>query len=283
MDDSQVKDGIGELLAEAINQDASSNNHAGADMPNRHSPVFPERPVAMMDIQASVNATRTRTLQWLSSLAECDEYPARSGVRLNPSRIWSGRFGGPIFVQEDEGTDLNAAVSILLDRSGSMDCLINQAVLASVASMLALNVPGIATQLTTFPWYDQGRDEGVAVVKSWSESPTVAARRASALSTDGGTPMAEALLFAVSDIKRRAETMKIVVVVTDGEPNNRYQTTEVIEVARQNGVHVLGLGIQCDTSPVFGTQYAAMIQDVAGLPAAMMSLVKAAFKDQRAA
>ena len=96
-----------------------------------------------------------------------------------------------------------------------------------------------------------------------------------------GTPMAEAILFAASDIIRREETLKIVLVVTDGEPNDREATKYVIDRARADGVTVVGLGIGVDTSPVFDTRYAATILNIGELSASMVRLVKAAFEDNR--
>ena len=63
--------------------------------------------------------------------------------------------------------------------------------------------------------------------------------------------MAEAILFAASDVIRREETLKIVLVVTDGEPNDREATKHIIERARADGITVVGLGIGIDVSPVF--------------------------------
>lgn len=93
--------------------------------------------------------------------------------------------------------------------------------------------------------------------------------------------MAEALLFAASDVIRREETLKIVLVVTDGEPNDRDATKYVIDRARADGITVVGLGIGIDVSPVFDTRYAATITNVGELSASMVKLVKAAFEDNR--
>ena len=283
MSDQDVEEDMGEMLQNAINAAASAEGFEGAQlqMPNVHKARLSAAPVDMVQLRASINATRTRTLQWMSAVADGEVTYARSGMRIDPSRIWQGRFGGAIFVREDEGIDINAAVSIVVDRSGSMTHCIGHAAQAAVATMLAFDVPGLKTQVSVFPWYGGNRDEGVAVIKRWEESPKQLASRVASLTVDGGTPMAEAVLFAASDIVRRGETLKIVMVVTDGDPNDREATKYIIDRARADGITVVGLGIGVDTSSVFGSRYAATITDIGELSASMVKLVKAAFEDQK--
>ena len=282
MSDQDVEEDLGEMLQNALNAAANAEGYDGVHvpMPNVHKARLGTTNVDMVQLRASVNATRTRTMQWMSSVADGDVSHSRSGMQIDSSRIWQGRLGGSIFVREDEGIDINAAVSIVIDRSGSMSTTIGHAAQAAVATMLAFDVPGLQTQVSVFPWYSN-RDEGVAVIKRWDESPKQLAGRVASLTTDGGTPMAEAILFAASDIIRREETLKIVLVVTDGEPNDREATKYVIDRARADGVTVVGLGIGVDTSPVFDTRYAATILNIGELSASMVRLVKAAFEDNR--
>ena len=283
MSDQDVEEEMGEMLQNAINAAANAEGYDGVHvpMPNVHKARLSAVPVDMAQLRASVNATRTRTLQWMSSVAEGEVSHSRSGMQIDSSRIWQGRFGGSIFVREDEGIDINAAASIVIDRSGSMSHTIGHAAQAAVATMLAFDVPGLKTQVSVFPWYGENRDEGVAVIKRWDESPKQLAGRVASLSTDGGTPMAEAILFAASDVVRREETLKIVMVVTDGDPNDREATKYIIDRARADGITVVGLGIGVDTSPVFDSRYAATITDIGVLSASMVKLVKAAFEDNR--
>ena len=283
MSDQDVEEDLGEMLQNAINSAANAEGYDGVHvpMPNVHKARLNAAPVDMVQLRASVNATRTRTMQWMSSVAEGDVSHSRSGMQIDSSRIWQGRLGGSIFVRQDEGIDINAAVSIVIDRSGSMNHLIGHAAQAAVATMLAFDVPGLKTQVSVFPWYGQSRDEGVAVIKRWDESPKQLAGRVVNLTTDGGTPMAEAILFAASDVIRREETLKIVLVVTDGDPNDREATKYIIDRARADGITVVGLGIGVDTSPVFDTRYAATIHNIGELSTSMVRLVKAAFEDNR--
>lgn len=282
MSENDVQEDLGELLQAALNAAAAHEprNGVSVPMPNNLKADIPPIDVDLAKIRGSINAVRTRTLQWMESVSEEDVVHSHSGMQIDSSRIWSGRLGGSVFVRKDEGIDLNAAVSIVVDRSGSMADIIGQAAQAAVATMLAFDVPGIKTQVTVFPWHD-GHEEGVSVIKRWEESPRQLAGRVSNLSVSGCTPMAEAILFAASDISRRDESLKIVMVVTDGDPDDREAAVHVIERARESGITVVALGIGVDPSGVFSTKYASMIKDVGELSSSMVRLVKTAFEDRR--
>ena len=120
--DEDVPEDLGEMLRKALNGAAANDTWDGESiaMPNVHPARLPIRSVDMSGLRGSVNATRTRTLQWMSSVAEGEVSYSHAGMRIDSSRIWQGRFNGAIFCREMEGIDLNAAVSILIDRSGSM-------------------------------------------------------------------------------------------------------------------------------------------------------------------
>ena len=132
-----------------------------------------------------------------------------------------------------------------------------------------------------FPVYgDNGNDcdddEGVAVVKHWEETPRALAKRIGSMSVDGGTPMAEAILHAGACILPRRETLRLVMVVTDGNPNELSATQDVIEVLRKSGISVVGLGIGVDPSRVFGSRYSATLSSTTELAGNMVKLVRAA-------
>ena len=282
MGESDVVQSIGTMMADALNASAQARQDRddAVTMPNVHRVSFPTRPVDMTRIAASINAIRTQTLSWMSRAAEADVQHARAGVHLDFSRLHAARFGGEIFLRKTEGIDLNAAVSILIDRSGSMCSTIALAAEAALATMLAFDVPGIETQVSVFPMVC-GRDEGVAVVKGWQERPRHLAGRVAALNAEGGTPMSEAILWALADILRRQESFRVLMVVTDGAPNNTVSARRLIALARSQGIAVLGLGIGVDPSSVFNARYSASVTSATGLARPMVALIKAAMADLR--
>ncbi len=282
MSGDQVAQDVGEMLEEAINQAAAKAvwTRNSVTMPNVHPMRLKRSAVDMNKIRASINAIRTKTLNWMSSASETDKLHSRAGVMLDFSRLHVVPFGGEVFVRESEGIDLNAAVSVLIDRSGSMSSEIQQAAYAAMATMLAFDVPGIETQVSVFPTCVSG-EEGVGVIKRWHEAPRDLASRIASLTTDGGTPMSEAMLWAAADLARREQTLRIVVVVTDGHPNNLETAKDVVARARADSIAVVGLGIGVDPSGVFGEKYSAALSDINELSGAMVKLIKASMAEAR--
>lgn len=278
----QVAQDVGEMLEQAINQAAAKAKwkRNSVTMPNVHPMKLRRSAVDMNRIRASINAIRTKTLNWMSSASETDKLHSRAGVMLDFSRLHAVPFGGDVFVRESEGIDLNAAVSVLIDRSCSMSSEIQQAAYAAMATMLAFDVPGIETQVSVFPTC-VGGEEGVGVIKRWQEAPRDLASRIASLTTDGGTPMSEAMLWAAADLVRREETLRIVVVVTDGQPNNLESAKDVVARARADSIAVVGLGIGVDPSGVFGEKYSAALTDINELSGAMVKLIKASMAEAR--
>lgn len=281
----EVMQDVGDMLKQSLNVIAQqTGGGSSTSMPNAFKLPLGESQADLGALRAAMNAVRTRTLNWMSSAAQADQRHVRSGIMIDPASLHRAAVGGHIFVEEDEGVDLNAAISIVIDRSVSMRQTIGSAAGAALTTMLAFEVPGIKTAVSVFPVdgcvNGERQHNGVAVIKHWEESPRRLAKRIASLTTTGGTPMAEAVLFAAADILRRDETLKIVMVVTDGDPDNPAATRAVIEMARATGIRVVGLGIGTDPSEVFGERFAAPLFRIGELSGAMVRLIKAAMKEQ---
>ncbi len=283
---SMTQDQVMETLDEKLQNSLDSASRKAAKSgrvltsANVHPMRLPNKQVDTSRIKGAVNSIRVRTLAWLSSIAECDSHLVRSGKSLDYSRLFQGRFGGPMFLRTEEGIDTNTDIVFLEDRSGSMSSLIGMASEAVLASVLAYDIHGVNTQVAVFPVAGRvngGTDaDGVAVIKGWNESPRMLGGRIQALTADGSTPMAEAILWAACDLLKRDPARRIIMVKTDGDPDDVDAAIEAIELARQNGIHVLGLGIGCDVTRVFGKEYSAFIRDISELTGSMVKLIKQA-------
>lgn len=276
MGDEDIVGDLGEMLKVAVDVVAATNSGQSTSMPNIHKLPLKQQPVDMNGIRGSVNAVRTKTLNWMSSAAQSEVTHERRGMVIDPTQLHRARLCGDIFVEETEGVDLNAAIAIVIDRSGSMSSCIGEAAKAAVATMLAFEVPGIKTQVSVFPVYDEDDDEGVAIVKRWDETSRLLASRMGSLGVSGGTPMAEAILSASATLLYRPETLRLVLVVTDGDPNDLETTHDVIAKARSAGIAVAGVGIGVDPSLVFGERHSATLASINELSGVMVRLVKSA-------
>jgi hypothetical protein len=280
MSDDDVMETLDDMLQNSLNQAANQAARSGrvVSTANVHPLRLPNKQADTSRIKGAINAIRVRTMAWLSSAAECDTQVVHVGKQLDYTRLHQARFGGPVFTRVEEGIDLNAEISILVDRSGSMESRIQLAGESALATLLAYDIQGIHTQVAAFPvsGYVNGNvdDCGVAIVKRWNESPRFLGGRVQSLTTDGTTPMAEAIFWATCDLLKRDEALRILLVVTDGDPDEFEATREVIDLARKSGVQVLGLGIGSDTRPLFGDKHAAVIGDIKELTGSMIKLIK---------
>lgn len=286
MTDDEVTETVGEVLQKLLNQTAQKAARSGnvVSSANVHPLPLPNKQVDTSRIKRAINALRVQTMAWMSSATECDTQLVHAGMQLDYAQLHQARFGGPMFLRTEEGIDLNADISILIDRSVSMALRMQLASEAALAALLAYDIQGISTQVAVFPVAGAvagGVDEdGVAVVKRWSESPRYLGGRIQSLTVEGTTPMAQAILWAACDLLKREEARRILLVVTDGEPDDKMATREVIDLARESGVHVIGLGIGSNTQPVFGAKCAAVINDINELAGSMVKLIKQAMSDQ---
>lgn len=281
MGDDEVIASVGDMLGDAIDQVAEAKAGMGTSMPNLHKLPLKEKPVDLAKLRGTVNATRTRTLQWMQSASQSESRLVHRGLDIDPAALAMSRVGGAVFIEEEEGIDLNSAWAIVIDRSGSMGHLIQSAASASVATMLAFDSPGIKTQVSVFPVYGSENNEGVAIVKGWEDSPRKLASRIGSLTVSGGTPMAEALMHAAACVARREESLKGVIVVTDGQPNDIAATREVIDQVRKAGLVVSGLGIGVNPAPVFGGKHAVQLNNITELSGVMGKLIRAAMMEQK--
>lgn len=64
---------------------------------------------------------------------------------------------------------------------------------------------------------------------------------------NGGTPMGRAMKTAADVLLRRPETRKVMLIISDGAPDDQRQTNAVATVLRKMGVEVYGFGIGSDT------------------------------------
>jgi Mg-chelatase subunit ChlD len=197
------------------------------------------------------------------------------GTRLVRRHLTRVAFGDPhVFSKRLTQKSLNTSVVCLLDTSGSMSAgdsrprveIAREAMLATMMALQSLrNVEGAAA---AFP----GRGCGaVELLSDFDERPDDVSSRF-AVGASGGTPMAEAILWASYRLSTRSpDRRKVIMVATDGAPNDAQATRQVIASAQRIGHEVYGLGIDCDDSygifPRFGN-----CRDVSVLCEAFMTL-----------
>ncbi|MCP4121716.1 MAG: VWA domain-containing protein [Bacteroidetes bacterium] len=160
------------------------------------------------------------------------------------------------------------AVSVVLDCSGSMSSqkilLAKQAMIVVAETNERLNVK---TQLIGYEGY------GVEVVKDFDEPLQRTQGRVGSLIGSGGTPTAEALWEAGNRIAARKEERKLILLVTDGYPNDVQGAKEVSEMISRSGIEVYGIGIGTDAVNKF-CQYHAVIHSSGQIASAVLNALR---------
>jgi cobaltochelatase CobT len=220
-----------------------------------------------------VGALAARLMRLLSVTLTPTNSPTFSG-RLRTSRAYRFAVGdAKLFRRKQERKAPTFAMSIVGDLSSSMKGRpVRVAAEATVAVAESARRASIPCEVLGF------EGERLHVFQAFGEQPMAVRHRIGkmpSLARDGGgTPMGEALYRAAFRLVHRKEQRKLLIVFTDGMPNNRELTEEVIELLKATpGVEVIGIGICCEAVVgLFPT--AVVIQNVDELGPALFKLLQ---------
>lgn len=194
--------------------------------------------------QAKADSTYARrALQGLvQARTRASTRTASTGMKLsstNMSRLatWNLR----VFDKRTEHKAVNTAVHILLDMSGSMRQSEETAIRASLALTACLTTfSHVNPALSVFP----GRQhEVMAVLRHGQRMLAKSEKCIAGLSARGGTPLSEALLTGGIALAQTREDRKVMIVVTDGVPDDVASAQMLIKKLRESGVLLIGIGI----------------------------------------
>lgn len=270
---------IGDIVRQSLDQVASrTGNASSVSLP----PVAPFRGpnLSAFVIEAeksrvvtATNALRVRAQSSLQARTLAHKQSTMVGHRLDIANMATAKLSGNWFQRKVAGIQTDTAVSLLIDRSGSMDAVLGLALDAALAATLALQIQGVRTRVSAFPFYVNGHNDGVAVLKDWAEQPAAAIPAYRTMRVFGSTPLAEALVRTGVDIMQQREPRRIIFVLTDGEPDDFDQAEYTLNLCRRSGIEVLGLGINIDVSRLFGGE-SREIRNLGDLPSAMIGMLQ---------
>ena len=241
--------------------------------------------------EAKVNSARLRRAMTGIIQAKSHEgvYTAASGRRLQASRLSRLISGSTqVFERREETQNVDTAVSVLLDLSGSTGVAGGNLAIQSALSLITAlqTVPKVKTALTVFPavalrgdaWGDNMsfiKKEPCINVLPFGERLEKRVQLIGCLESLGATPLTETLARSCKVLSQRPEKRKVVIVITDGAI--RDNSNSVLECMRRWGIEVAAVGIGLDSSddeeyfrqafPIY-----ALLDDFAQLPAALMNI-----------
>lgn len=235
-------------------------------------------------VQSESVKIRAALQGWVQSQSLDRSHPACRGRRVIGRRLPQLALGDPrVFTRRVVKPAPNTAIHVLLDKSESMDepvwgdkhqSVANRLSIALEASMaLALAFEGIAgvnPGMTAFP----GRDD-TSVFRLLEHGERVRAHSAAfSLRAGGTTPMTEAVWFAAAALLRCREPRKVLLVMTDGQPNDILSTLEILQRCRNTGIETVGVGLGLDVGHLFPV--AITINELRELRTQLFALSKAA-------
>ncbi|MFD3434423.1 VWA domain-containing protein [Alteromonas macleodii] len=225
---------------------------------------------AILTLSASESAQIRARLRGMVQSSQDNRNHAKShGLRVATHRLAASQAGeSRLFIQRQPRIGPNAAVHLLVDISGSMGKPIGEgnrkyfhvANEAALALVMALEgIPGVVPAVSYFPGIHQ--EVSIALLPKQSVR-----HRAACFDQKprGCTPMAQAMWFAANSLLAQKQKRKLMIVLTDGDPDDWAATHDIVDRCRRSGFELLGIGIQTRSVEKFFPQ-SIVINDVKDL------------------
>ena len=160
---------------------------------------------------------RARLLGLLNAQTREKHWLHTRGKRVDCRRLTRLSIGdNRIFLKKDEIHKPDTSVHLLLDCSGSMRASQDIANQAAVSLALAVSsIPRCDIATSVFP--GAGGDVSPVIHRG---QPVRANLGRFVVKSHGGTPLAEAMMYASRDLSASTKQRKVLIIVTDGQPNN---------------------------------------------------------------
>ncbi len=207
--------------------------------------------------------------------------PGMSGNRIARNRLHRIRTGDPhLFLKKSPKKAVNTAVHLLIDNSTSMSesrrfFQTRESVLALIKAFEPIG--GVNLGASIFPAYYPYDNLGgrhtipVATVLDHNQRPGKTILYPG--EPRGETPLGPALRYAVSVMAARQEPRKVLLILTDGEPDCTYDAGDAIQEAVGLGIEVVALGIEQLVFPDIFPHF-EIVESARDLPGKMFALLE---------
>jgi len=280
--DSDIDQDLFESLKSALS--LAAENVSELLMPSGNEPPMDVRAGAFLlrKVQGESGKIRAALQGLVQSQNLNRSQHACRGRRMDGKRLHRLPLGETKLFQRKQAKAVpNTAIHLLLDKSESMGYQVSDsqgqligsrmpiALEATLALALAFEgIPGVNPGVTAFPGHQDD-----SVFRLLEHGQRVNARTgAFSLAATGSTPMTEAIWFGAASLLRCREPRKVLMVMTDGQPNDTLSTLELLQRCRDSGIETVGIGLGLDVSHLF--PIAITINDLQELRAQLFELSK---------
>lgn len=278
--------GTGEILQEHLANNVSSNSQDKVSVAVIGKRYFKALDSAKSpELTKSTTALKTRLKSMLQSILLKRSRISRKG-KLDTRQLYKVAVSDPrIFIKPEERQGFNTAVHILIDCSGSMRRRMELTSQACYALAKALDsIKGINVGVTAYPaerpLVSGGENNDFTavhpVVRHGERIHTRFHTRAS-----GCTPMGESVWWVLQQMLPLTESRKIILILTDGDPDNLSNTIESINQGRNLGFELYGIGIKTGSIKSILPHSSCNIHNLSELAPAMFGIMKTVFNNQK--
>ncbi|HLN23611.1 MAG TPA: hypothetical protein VK558_06475 [Patescibacteria group bacterium] len=273
--DSDLPEDLGQILKRTMGEQTGKLARDCAVATIGEKSLTPLTAADLAEIQKVTAGLKARFHGLLQANKLVRQTPSRQG-RIDPRRLHGLAVGSTkVFLTQGRKRAVNTAVHILLDSSSSMRERIGLASQCCHAVAQALSQAGLSVGITAFPGNPTGATGatgGATVVPILRQgdrltSPLVAEAR-------GLTPLGEALWWVLQRLASVPEQRRIVLILTDGAPDNLLMALEAIRIGETLGMEIYGLGIDAPEIKHLLPTRSGSIDTLAALPAALFSLLE---------
>ena len=249
-------------------EDAVEVASAGAGM---HLASAPAAPATL--IETRLQGVQSRLVTVLQrELQDKRRRPTRAayGGRVMPQRFWRlGAVGDTkVFVHRQPASGIDAAATVLLDSSESMELQLTVAAEVTMAFSLALQRLGVRTRVARFP----GVETVTETIQRFGESARSCVHRCADLTASGGTPIGAAVALETPALLQQRKLKNVLAIVTDDAPGDKAALAAALERADELDILVVGVGIGCDIR--IWIPHSVSVQTVNELPDALARLFR---------
>ncbi|WP_097012765.1 cobaltochelatase CobT-related protein [Pseudodesulfovibrio profundus] len=185
-----------------------------------------------------------------------------------------------VFRSDGHKVGINTAVHILLDCSGSMRRRIKLTTQVCHAVATALDtINGINVGVTAFPAGTptdggNGNDRGPTIWPILKHGERL--HENFAVRATGCTPLGEAFWWVLQQMHTLSESRKIILILTDGDPDSFTMALNALEEGKRFGIEVYGLGILSEAITKLLPNHSCIINEVSELAPAMFTMLRGA-------
>lgn len=188
----------------------------------------------------------------------------------NLYRLAIGR--SDLFTRKRVGETIDTAFHILLDCSGSMGNRISLAVSACYAVAKALEANDVNVAVTAFPAKSALGDDQPSIAPLIQHGERVHSKLR--VGSRGTTPLTESLWWVLQQLAGLTEERNIVLIVTDGEPDDVSGVIEAIIMGKRMEVEFYGLGISSTEIQGILPGASQVVHGIEELPSAMFRMLE---------